>query len=229
MQARIVKMSRCREKPWRHVLTLRLNIKYLPLTLPEELHEWTFSMVGHYGCTARFKSNAPGYLSFLHEKIPDLPFFAATKVHIISSLPYFSKTTDHQRVMGFWRFHRSLHLLNEQGYGRAMLIELWTSFTILPGLFTWQSIGTWNRIWRQLKRRFDVDFDHLFVITNLPIARFLDHLISSGNYLSYMEELGRTFNPATIDGLMCRYTLSVGWTGRSMIVTSIKCSTWPVM
>ena len=153
-----------------------------------------------------------------HERFRDLPaFFAANKVHIISSLPYFSKTrTDHQRGDGVFEDSiAALHLLNEQGYGRGNADQTLDlvynpSGAFLPG----SQSALETEFKRQLKRRFDVDFDHLFVITNLPIARFLDYLISSGNYLSYMEELGRTFNPATIDGLMCRYTLSVGWTGR---------------
>lgn len=47
----------------------------------------------------------------------------------------------------------------------------------------------------------------------MPISRFLDFLITSGNYESYLEKLLAAFNPATVNGLMCRNTLSVSWDG----------------
>jgi radical SAM/Cys-rich protein len=47
----------------------------------------------------------------------------------------------------------------------------------------------------------------------MPISRFLEYLLESGNYESYMERLVEAFNPATISGLMCRNTLSVSWDG----------------
>jgi radical SAM/Cys-rich protein len=47
----------------------------------------------------------------------------------------------------------------------------------------------------------------------MPISRFLDFLIASGNYEGYMERLVNAFNPAAAAGVMCRYTISVGWDG----------------
>ena len=66
---------------------------------------------------------------------------------------------------------------------------------------------------RQLAERFDISFNALFAITNMPISRFLEYLISSGNYEDYMTELVNAYNPSTVDGLMCRNTLSVSWDG----------------
>jgi radical SAM/Cys-rich protein len=65
----------------------------------------------------------------------------------------------------------------------------------------------------QLKRRFNVDFNALFAITNMPISRFMDYLLESGNYESYMESLVNAFNPAAVAGVMCRNTISVSWDG----------------
>jgi radical SAM/Cys-rich protein len=59
-----------------------------------------------------------------------------------------------------------------------------------------------------------VRFDALYCITNMPISRYLDWLIESGNLEGYMERLVSAFNPGTMAGLMCRNTLSVGWDGR---------------
>ena len=64
-----------------------------------------------------------------------------------------------------------------------------------------------------LKRRYSVDFNNLFAITNMPISRFLDYLIESGNYHEYMETLVNSFNPAAVANVMCRNTISVSWDG----------------
>ncbi|MGA0402948.1 MAG: DUF3641 domain-containing protein, partial [Flavobacteriaceae bacterium] len=65
----------------------------------------------------------------------------------------------------------------------------------------------------KLKADFDIDFNELFCITNLPISRFLEYLIATENYEEYMETLVEAFNPSTLSGLMCRNTLSVGYDG----------------
>jgi radical SAM/Cys-rich protein len=69
------------------------------------------------------------------------------------------------------------------------------------------------RFRRELKRSHGVVFNHLYTITNMPISRFLEFLIESGNYDDYMERLANAFNPAAAAGVMCRSTLSVGWDG----------------
>ena len=66
---------------------------------------------------------------------------------------------------------------------------------------------------RQLKRKYDIEFNQLYAITNLPISRFLEYLVQSGNYEDYMQLLVENFNPHTVDGLMCRNTISVSWDG----------------
>jgi radical SAM/Cys-rich protein len=59
-----------------------------------------------------------------------------------------------------------------------------------------------------------VSFHHLYTITNLPISRFLDDLVRTGRYDTYMERLVEAFNPLAAAGVMCRTTLSVDWQGR---------------
>ena len=83
-----------------------------------------------------------------------------------------------------------------------------------------------EREWKaSLERRYGVRFDRLFTLTNMPITRFLEWLVESGNLTRYMELLSKRFNPATVAGVMCRNTLSVGWDGRSTTATSTRCST----
>ncbi|MET0646591.1 MAG: DUF3641 domain-containing protein, partial [Pyrinomonadaceae bacterium] len=67
---------------------------------------------------------------------------------------------------------------------------------------------------RELSARHNVTFDRLYTITNMPISRFLEYLRRSGNEERYMRRLVDAFNPASVEGLMCRATLSVDWTGR---------------
>ncbi len=152
-----------------------------------------------------------------NKKYHDLPeFFKKHKVHVVSSLPYFSKKrTDSQRGDGVFEDSiKALKLLNEVGYGKegsGLILDLVYNPS---GAFLPSSQETLeNEFKRQLKRKYDIDFNSLFAITNLPIARFLDYLIESGNYQEYMQKLIDAYNPMTIEGLMCRNTISVSWDG----------------
>jgi radical SAM/Cys-rich protein len=152
-----------------------------------------------------------------NKKYHDLPeWFAKNGVHIVSSLPYFSKSrTDAQRGDGVFEDSiKALQLLNEVGYGKegsGLLLDLVYNPS---GAFLPSGQATLQKEFKaQLKRRFQVDFNQLFAITNMPISRFLDFLIESGNYETYMAELVNAFNPATVAGVMCRNTISVSWDG----------------
>jgi radical SAM/Cys-rich protein len=148
----------------------------------------------------------------------DLPeFLAAHDVEIIASLPaYAASQTDRQRGDGvFERSVRALQRLNALGYGRedsGLVLNLVTNpvGAFLPG-----GQVSLEREWkRELKRRHDVAFNRLFTITNMPISRYLEWLERSGNLEGYLTTLVNAFNPAAVEGLMCRFTLSVGWDGR---------------
>jgi radical SAM/Cys-rich protein len=67
---------------------------------------------------------------------------------------------------------------------------------------------------RELLRLHGIVFDALYCLTNMPISRYLEWLIESGNLERYMEHLVTSFNPATVGGVMCRNMVSVGWDGR---------------
>jgi radical SAM/Cys-rich protein len=64
-----------------------------------------------------------------------------------------------------------------------------------------------------LKEDFNIDFNHLFSITNLPISRFLEYLIASENYEDYMYALVDAYNPAAVENVMCTNTISISWDG----------------
>ncbi len=152
-----------------------------------------------------------------NKKYHDLPeFFAKNKVQVISSLPYYSKSrTDNQRGDGVFEDSiAALQMLNEVGYGKEGTdLQLHLVFNPSGAFLPGDQATLQAEFKRQLKRKYDIEFNDLFAITNLPISRFLDYLIESGNYDSYMEELVNAFNPMTLDGLMCRNTISVSWDG----------------
>jgi radical SAM/Cys-rich protein len=70
-----------------------------------------------------------------------------------------------------------------------------------------------NDFKKALKEAYEIEFNRLFAITNLPISRFLEYLIASENYEDYMYRLVEAFNPAAVGHVMCTNTLSVGWDG----------------
>ena len=80
------------------------------------------------------------------------------------------------------------------------------------GAFLPASQAALERDWkRELHRQHGLVFNHLYTITNMPISRYLEWLEHSGNLHAYMDKLVQAFNPATVPGVMCRSTLSVGW------------------
>jgi len=83
------------------------------------------------------------------------------------------------------------------------------------GAFLTGDRASMEREWKEgLAANHGVSFDALIALNNMPISRFLEWLQASGNLERYMELLVNAYNPATLQGLMCRNTISVGWDGR---------------
>ena len=75
--------------------------------------------------------------------------------------------------------------------------------------------ATERRFKRLLKEKYDIEFTQLIQLTNMPISRFLEWLRQQpGRFDAYMAKLSAAFNPAAVEGLMCRNTLSISWDGR---------------
>jgi radical SAM/Cys-rich protein len=148
----------------------------------------------------------------------DLPeFLAGQNVEIIASLPcYLQENTDAQRGDGvFEKSIAALRRLNGLGYGQAEsgLVLTLVYNPIGPSLPPPQaSLEAAYR--RELRTRYGIEFNRLYTITNMPISRFLDDLIQSGQYDRYMQKLIDGYNPSAVSGVMCRTTISVGWDGR---------------
>jgi radical SAM/Cys-rich protein len=148
----------------------------------------------------------------------DLPeFFARHAVEVVASLPHYRATsTDAQRGAGVYeRSIAALRKLNAVGYGDGRSGLRLVLVTNPVGAFLPPRQASLETEWkRELKRLHGVTFDALYCITNMPISRYLDWLMTSGNLEGYMDRLVNAFNPATMAGLMCRSLLSVGWDGR---------------
>ena len=143
-------------------------------------------------------------------------FLASHQVEVIASLPYYQAAqTDAQRGTGvFDKSIEAIRKLNQVGYGvEGSELRLNLVFNPVGAFLPPRQEAIESVFRRQLSRNHDVVFNELYTITNLPISRFLDFLIESGNYEGYMERLANAFNPVAADGVMCRYTLSVGWDG----------------
>lgn len=152
-----------------------------------------------------------------NKKYYDLPeFFKKHNVHVVSSMPHWTRgKTDKQRGDGvFDKSTEALKMLNAVGYGiegTGLQLDLVynPSGAFLPG----DQAALEADFKKALKEDFDIAFNSLFTITNLPISRFLDYLIASENYEDYMYSLVEAYNPMAVENVMCTNTLSVSWDG----------------
>jgi radical SAM/Cys-rich protein len=143
-------------------------------------------------------------------------FLARQEVEVIASLPYYlAAQTDAQRGEGvFDKSIAALHKLNALGYGKEGTgLRLNLVYNPVGAFLPPRQEGIERQFKRELEQLHGVVFNHLYTVTNMPISRFLDFLLNTGNYEGYMERLANAFNPVAAGGVMCRYTLSVGWDG----------------
>jgi radical SAM/Cys-rich protein len=142
-------------------------------------------------------------------------FLANYKVEIIASMPcYSAENVNAQRGEGvFDGSITALRLLNSLGYGIEPDLPLHLVYNPVGAFLPGPQAELEADFKRELKKHFRIVFNKLYTITNLPIARFASYLRHNNKLADYMELLMSAFNPATINGLMCRNTISVGWRG----------------
>lgn len=189
-----------------------------------ELHpafRWFVDAALAQGLRVLVRTNLTVMLEPGHTDLPE--WFAARDVHLVASLPcYLEENVDRQRGR---HVHRAslevLRRLNALGYGaagdsgdpdtgRRLDLVYNPGGATLPG----DQSGLERAYRRELRERHGVVFSRLLALANLPIGRFLDDLLREGRAEEYLELLRAAFNPATVDGLMCRHQLHVGWDGR---------------
>jgi len=144
-------------------------------------------------------------------------FYAENNVEVISSLPYYQEYfTDKQRGKGvFEKSIESLKMLNEVGYGihkDKLILDLVYNpvGAFLPASQASLEKDFKNELWKN----YQIKFNKLYTMTNMPIHRFKEQLERNGTYEDYMEKLINAFNPAAAEGVMCRSLLSVSYDGK---------------
>jgi radical SAM/Cys-rich protein len=143
-------------------------------------------------------------------------WYRKQSVDLIASLPYYLEDSV-DRIRGIGTYKKSieaLKILNGLGYG---IDSTGPSLSLVynpQGMFlapSQCSLETEYR--RELKERFGISFTRLYTLTNMPIGRFREYLVRTGNFDKYMDKLAAAFNPVTLSGIMCRHLVSVGWDG----------------
>ena len=155
---------------------------------------------------------------FYESGFEDIPqFLKDNKVHIIASLPCYTKdNVDKQRGRGvFDKSIEALKLLNSLGFGihgTGLKLDLVYNpgGAFLPG----SQVKLQSDYKRELKQFFNLEFNQLYTITNMPIKRFLDDLNRQGKHEEYMGLLVDNFNPDAANSVMCKSLISIGWDGQ---------------
>jgi radical SAM/Cys-rich protein len=142
-------------------------------------------------------------------------FLATNKVEIIASMPcYSAENVNAQRGAGVFEGSiKALQLLNSLGYGCDPELPLHLVYNPVGPFLPPAQEELEADFKRELDAHFGIVFNKLYTITNLPIGRFASYLRHNGKLEEYIQLLIDAFNPATISGLMCRNTISVGWRG----------------
>ena len=170
-----------------------------------------------------------------NKKFYSLPaFYKAHGIEVVSSLPFYTQDrTDRQRGNGVFEDSiKALQLLNEQGYGiegTGLLLNLVYN---PAGAFLPPAQEVLQMEYKKaLEERYNIRFNQLYTIVNMPISRYLDYLLSAGNYEMYMQKLVSAFNPVAAKNVMCRNTISIGWDGylydcdfNQMLELKVDCS-----
>ncbi|NJD69291.1 MAG: radical SAM/Cys-rich domain protein [candidate division NC10 bacterium] len=143
-------------------------------------------------------------------------FFRENRVELIASLPcYLEANVDRQRGDGTFELSiRALQMLNRLGYSMPGTgLELHLVYNPLGAHLPPPQAGLEADYKRVLHEKYGIEFNRLYSLTNVPITRFEKFLTLRREYDRYMGLLESAFNPATLDRVMCRNLLSVGWEG----------------
>ena len=143
-------------------------------------------------------------------------FFRDHQVELCASLPcYLEENVDSQRGTGiFKKSIQALRILNSCGYGKVAHLPLNLVYNPIDGTLPPNSLELEADYKHELRERFGIEFSRLLTITNMPIGQFRSDLKRENKLEDYNRLLQDSFNPGTLDGLMCRHQIHVGWDGR---------------
>lgn len=143
-------------------------------------------------------------------------FLAENQVEVVASMPcYSAKNVDKQRGNGvFDSSIIGLQKLNALGYGKEdsdLVLNL--VYNPLGASLPPNQQNLEADYKRELKKHFDIEFNHLFALTNMPIQRFGAVLLAKNQFHDYMNLLKDNFDANNLDGVMCKSTISVDYQG----------------
>lgn len=155
---------------------------------------------------------------FFEPGMEDLPiFYREQGVELVASLPcYLEQNVDAARGRGAYaKSIEALRRLNAEGFGMDDNASLRLSLVYNPGGAYLPPVQAALEAdyKRELKARYGISFTRLLAFANMPIGRFREHLERSGEREKYLALLAAAFNPVTLDRIMCRTSLNVGWNG----------------
>jgi radical SAM/Cys-rich protein len=167
----------------------------------------SLEVIDRCNLTVFYESGFEGLPNFLKEQ----------NVHIVASMPCYTKeNVDKQRGRGvFDKSIEALKILNSMGFGvegTGLKLDLVYNpgGAFLPG--AQEKLQADYK--RELKHLFNLEFNQLYTITNMPIKRFLEDLNRLGKYDEYMDLLLNNFNPHAASSVMCKSLISIGWDGQ---------------
>jgi radical SAM/Cys-rich protein len=142
-------------------------------------------------------------------------FLAQQKVEIVASLPcYLESNVEAQRGKGVYNDSiRAIHLLNRLGYGIDPDLTLNLVYNPIGAELPPAQEALESDYKRELGAQYDIQFNQLFTITNMPIKRFGAVLLAQGQYHDYMHLLRDNYSEDNLATLMCKNLLSVDWQG----------------
>ncbi len=165
------------------------------------------------GFQVQVRTNLTVFFETGFEGMPE--FFRAHEIHLVASMPcYLEENVRAQRGAGAYeKSVTALRRLNALGYGSEPSLPLNLVYNpggpFLPPLQS--ALEADYR--RQLGQRFGVVFTRLLTLTNMPLGRFRAELSRRNEEQTYLQLLRQSFNPQTVESLMCRNQISVGWDG----------------
>jgi len=176
--------------------------------------KWFLAEVGKLGKRVIVRSNLVILLEPAYSEFIDI--YTDNRIEVVASLPdYHAERVDRQRGPGvFDRIVQAMRLLNNKGYGKegsGLVLDVIHNpvGTYLPG----SQKAMEEEYKKRLFDKYGIIFNTLYCITNVPVGRYLEYLLKSGNFEDYMAELCGAYNHLAADNVMCRTTLSVGWDG----------------
>jgi radical SAM/Cys-rich protein len=175
--------------------------------------EWLLEELSKRNVEVLVRSNLTILVEGKFKSYPKL--LAKHKVTVVSSLPcYTEENVDAQRGDGvFTKSIKALQILNQLGYGTNPELKLHLVFNPGGASIAPSQSALHGDYTKELKAEYNIVFNELYTITNLPISRFLEYLIEENELETYLSVLANSFNSSAAESVMCRNTLSVDYDG----------------